>query len=161
MTLQYRHPQGYLNKLFDSLQAFSCFRAPTSHPHRYTTMQWQRRPAGVCLDYGQPGRPSSLREEGIAALMLACPGAYRLALNFLLILSLFLSLCCLWQNLPRGWALLTLLGWEGHPQWIFNLPIQRCHGSKNLDSEDKESRVWSHDSDYNSESFPLKVLKIH
>lgn len=41
---------------------------------------------------GQPGRPGSeeaWQEEGLAALMLACPGVCRLALNFLLILSFF------------------------------------------------------------------------
>lgn len=87
-------------------------RAPTSHPHRHTTMQWQRKPAGVCLDCrtsrGAPvpcGREASLLwcwlvQVPVTAIWTCC----LFSLSILL-----LSLTMLSQTMSQAY----LLGWEG------------------------------------------------
>ena len=89
-----------------------------------------------------------MQEEGIAALMLACPGACHITLNLLFILSFFFFPCVVFdktylENEPSSppRMMVGVGGGERNPQIIFHLPIWRCHGSKNLDSEDKNSRV--------------------
>lgn len=120
-------------------------RAPTSHPHRQTSMQWQRKPAGVCLDCRTSrGAPVPSRRE---ASLLWCR-LVQVPVTAIWTCCLFsLSFCCRWQYLARQWVKLTSWDERGDHQMIFHLPIQKCHGSVYLGSEDKESRTWLYDSD--------------